>query len=88
MLYDYHLKYDTFGQPLNTRFRTQNLPQEELTGTTAEEYVDAGLRRGYNRCKDDVHIRDNTKTTKGRIRDISFEPQTIKNNKFIITTLY
>jgi hypothetical protein len=70
--------YDTIGQPLNTVFSTQNSLEEGLTNGTAESQINAGLRRVYNQSKYFAHNGDSIVTTKWRIGNNSFEPQTIE----------
>jgi hypothetical protein len=69
--------YDTIGQPLNTVFSTQNSLEEGLTNGTAESQINAGLRRVYNQSKYFAHNGDSIVTTKWRIGNNSFEPQTL-----------
>jgi len=69
--------YDTIGQPLNTIFSSQNSLQEGLTNATAEEQIDAGLRRVYNQSRYFAHNGDSIVTTKWRIGNNSFEPQNL-----------
>ena len=70
--------YETNGKPLNTIFATQNSLQEGTSASTAEAQVNAGLRRVYNQSKYFAHNGDSIKTTKWRIGNNSFEPQTIE----------
>ena len=69
--------YDTIGQPLNTILSTQNSLEEGLTIATAESQINAGLRRVYNQSKFFAHNGDSIVTTKWRIGNNSFEPQTL-----------
>jgi hypothetical protein len=70
--------YDTIGQPLNTILSTQDSLEEGITRATAEEQVNAGLRRVYNQSRYFAHNGDSIVTTKWRIGNNSFEPQTIE----------
>ncbi len=56
--------YDTRGQPLNTIMSTQDSLEEGLTRATAEEQVNAGLRRVYNQSRYFAHNGDSIVTTK------------------------
>ena len=69
--------YETEGLPLNTRFATQDSLEEGLTASTAEQQVDSGLRRVYNQSRYFAHNGDSIVTTKWRIGNNSFEPQTL-----------
>ena len=69
--------YDTIGYPLNTILSSQDSLEEGLTRATAEEQISAGLRRVYNQSKYFAHNGDSIVTTKWRIGNNSFEPQTI-----------
>ena len=70
--------YDTISQPLNTVFSIQNALEEGLTKCTAEEQVSAGLRRVYNQSRYFAHNGDSIVTSKWRIGNNSFEPQTLE----------
>ncbi len=70
--------YDTIGQPLNTIFSSQISLEEGLTRATAEEQVNAGLRRVYNQSRYFAHNGDSIVTIKWRIGNNSFEPQTLE----------
>ena len=70
--------YETIGLPLNTRFSTQNSLEEGLSVATAEQQVNAGLRRVYNQSRYFAHNGDSIVTTKWRIGNNSFEPQTLE----------
>ena len=69
--------YDTIGQPLNTVLSSTESLEEGQTFATAEEQVNAGLRRVYNQSKYFAHNGDSIVTTKWRIGNNSFEPQTL-----------
>ena len=69
--------YETIGQPLNTVFSTQNSLEEGQGRATAEEQINAGLRRVYNQSRYFAHNGDSIGTTKWRIGNNSFEPQTM-----------
>jgi hypothetical protein len=69
--------YETIGQPLNTIFSSQNSLEEGLTTATAEQQINAGLRRVYNQSRYFAHNGDSIKTTKWRIGNNTFEPQDI-----------
>ena len=69
--------YDTIGQPLNTLLSSKNSLEEGLTIATAESQISAGLRRVYNQSKYFAHNGDSIVTTKWRIGNNSFEPQTL-----------
>ena len=51
--------------------------EEGLTRATAEEQISAGLRRVYNQSKYFAHNGDSIVTTKWRIGNNSFEPQSL-----------
>ena len=70
--------YDAIGSPLNTILSTQDSLEEGLTRATADEQVNAGLRRVYNQSRYFAHNGDSIVTTKWRIGNNSFEPQTIE----------
>jgi hypothetical protein len=69
--------FDTIGQPLNTILSTQNSLEEGLTVATAESQINAGLRRVYNQSRYFAHNGDSIVTTRWRIGNNSFEPQTL-----------
>jgi hypothetical protein len=69
--------YEVEGLPLNTRFSNQESLEEGLTAATAEQQVDSGLRRVYNQSRYFAHNGDSIVTTKWRIGNNSFEPQTL-----------
>ena len=69
--------YDTPGKPLNTLISAQNALEEGASRATADEQVNAGLRRVYNQSKYFAHNGDSIVTTKWRIGNNSFEPQNI-----------
>ena len=69
--------YETIGQPLNTVFSTQNSLEEGQGRATAEEQINAGLRRVYNQSRYFAHNGDSITTTKWRIGNNTFEPQNI-----------
>ena len=69
--------YETIGQPLNTVFSTQNSLEEGLTVATAESQINAGLRRVFNQSRYFAHNGDSIVTTRWRIGNNSFEPQTL-----------
>jgi hypothetical protein len=69
--------YETPAQPLNTVFSAVPALEEGLTRATAEEQISAGLRRVYNQSKYFAHNGDSIVTTKWRIGNNSFEPQSI-----------
>ena len=69
--------YDTIGQPLNTVFSTTDSLEEGLTRATAEEQINAGLRRVYNQSRYFAHNGDSIVNTKWRIGNNSFEPQNL-----------
>jgi hypothetical protein len=71
-------EYDKIGQPLNTILSTQDSLEEGLTRATADEQVNAGLRRVYNQSRYFAHNGDSIVTTKWRIGNNTFEPQTIE----------
>ena len=70
--------YDTIGQPLNTIFSSQNSLEEGQTIATVESQINAGLRRCYNQSRYFAHNGDSIVTTKWRIGNNSFEPQTLE----------
>ena len=70
--------YDTIGQPLNTRFSSQTSLEEGQTVATVESQINAGLRRCYNQSRYFAHNGDSIVTTKWRIGNNSFEPQTLE----------
>ena len=69
--------YETIGQPLNTIFSSQNSLEEGQTIATAEQQINAGLRRVYNQSRYFAHNGDSIVTTKWRIGNNTFEPQNI-----------
>jgi hypothetical protein len=69
---------DTPGQPLNTIISTQDSLEEGITRATAEEQVNAELRRVYNQSRYFAHNGGSIVTTKWRIGNNSYEPQTIE----------
>ncbi len=69
--------FDTIGQPLNTLLSTQNSLEEGLTAATAESQINACLRRVYNQSRNFAHNGDSIVTTRWRIGNNSFEPQTL-----------
>ena len=69
--------YETPGQPLNTIFSSQDSLEEGQTRATAEEQINAGLRRVYNQSRYFAHNGDSITTTKWRIGNNTFEPQNI-----------
>ena len=69
--------YETPGLPLNTIFSSQDSLQEGQTIATAEQQINAGLRRVYNQSKYFAHNGDSIVTTKWRIGNNAFEPQNI-----------
>ena len=69
--------YEIPGLPLNTIFSSQDSLEEGLTSGTAESQVSAGLRRAYNQSRYFAHNGDSIVTTKWRIGNNSFEPQTL-----------
>ena len=69
--------YETIGQPLNTILSTQDSLEEGLTRATAEEQINAGIRRVYNQSRYFAHNGDSIVTTKWRIGNNSFEPQNL-----------
>ena len=69
--------YDTIAQPLNTVISGQNALEEGETRATVEEQINAGLRRCYNQSKYFAHNGDSIVTTKWRIGNNTFEPQTL-----------
>jgi hypothetical protein len=71
-------EYEINGLPLNTKFAHPNSLQEGDNTSTAESQVSAGLRRVYNQSRYFAHNGDSIVTTKWRIGNNSFEPQTIE----------
>ena len=69
--------YETPGKPLNTIFSAQNSLEEGQTIATAEQQINAGLRRVYNQSRYFAHNGDSIVTTKWRIGNNTFEPQNI-----------
>ena len=69
--------YEEIKQPLNTIISSQNSLQEGQTIATAEQQVNAGLRRVYNQSRYFAHNGDSIVTTKWHIGNNSFEPQTL-----------
>ena len=69
--------YETINQPLNTIFSSQDSLEEGQTRATAEEQINAGLRRVYNQSRYFAHNGDSIATTKWRIGNNTFEPQNI-----------
>ncbi len=71
--------YNTIGQPFNTILSTQDLLEEGLTRATADEQVNAGLRRVYNQSKYFAHNGASivTTTSKWRIGNNSYDPQNL-----------
>ena len=69
--------YESINQPLNTIFSSQDSLEEGQTRATAEEQINAGLRRVYNQSRYFAHNGDSIVTTKWRIGNNSFEPQNI-----------
>ena len=69
--------YETEGLPLNTVFSQQIALEEGDTEATAEQQVSSGLRRVYNQSRYFAHNGDGIVTTKWRIGNNSFEPQTL-----------
>ncbi len=55
--------YDTIDQPLNTIFSSQNSLEEGQTIATAEQQINAGLRRVYHQSKYIAHNGDSIVTT-------------------------
>jgi hypothetical protein len=70
--------YEEIGKPLNTLFSSQNSLQEGQSIATAENQVNAGLRRVYNQSRYFAHNGDSIVTTKWRIGNNSFEPQSLE----------
>jgi hypothetical protein len=70
--------YETLGKPLNTIFSSQNSLEEGQTIATAEQQINAGLRRVYNQSRYFAHNGDSIVTTKWRIGNNTFEPQNIE----------
>ena len=70
-------EYEVGGLPLNTKFSSQNSLGEGETHATSESQVSAGLRRVYNQSRYFAHNGDSIVTTKWRIGNNSFEPQTM-----------
>jgi hypothetical protein len=71
-------EYEVGGLPLNTKFSSQNSLGEGETHATSESQVSAGLRRVYNQSRYFAHNGDSIVTTKWRIGNNSFEPQTLE----------
>jgi hypothetical protein len=69
--------YDTVGQPLNTIISNTESLEEGQTVATAESQINAGLRRVYNQSRYFAHNGDSIVTTKWRIGNNSFEPQSL-----------
>ena len=69
--------YESINQPLNTIFSSQDSLEEGQTRATAEEQINAGLRRVYNQSRYFAHNGDSIVTTKWRIGNNSFDPQTL-----------
>jgi hypothetical protein len=69
--------FDTIGQPLNTIISNTESLEEGQTAATAESQINAGLRRVYNQSRYFAHNGDSIVTTRWRIGNNSFEPQTL-----------
>jgi hypothetical protein len=72
--------YDTPSQVLNTIISSTESLEEGQTVATAESQYNAGLRRVYNQSKYFAHNGDSIVTTKWRIGNNSYEPQTLAEN--------
>jgi hypothetical protein len=72
--------YDTASQVLNTIISSSESLEEGQTIATAESQYNAGLRRVYNQSKYFAHNGDSIVTTKWRIGNNSYEPQTLAEN--------
>ena len=70
--------YDVEGQVLNTRISTANTLEYGGTYGTADNQIDAGLRRVYNQSRYFAHNGDSIKTTQWRVGNTPYEPQTLK----------
>ncbi len=62
---------------VNTIFTSQDSSEEGQARATAEEQINAGLRRVYNQSRYYADNGDSIVTTKWRIGNNTFEPQNI-----------
>lgn len=70
--------FDTPNLPLNTVFSGRNGLEEGETRATALAQINAGARRVYNQSRYFAHNGDSIVTTKWRVGNHSFEPQTLE----------
>jgi hypothetical protein len=70
--------YDVVGPVLNTRISSVNTLEYGATYGTADNQIDAGLRRVYNQSRYFAHNGDSIKTTQWRVGNTPYEPQTLK----------
>ena len=71
-------QYDQVGPVLNTRLSSINTLEYGGTYATADNQIDAGLRRVYNQSRYFAHNGDSVKTTQWRVGNTPYEPQTLK----------
>jgi hypothetical protein len=70
--------YDVEGPVLNTRLSPINSLEYGATFGTADNQIDAGLRRVYNQSKYFAHNGDSIKTTQWKIGNTPYEAQDLK----------
>jgi hypothetical protein len=70
--------YDVERPVLNTRLSTINSLEYGATIGTADNQIDAGLRRVYNQSRYFAHNGDSIKTTQWRIENTPYEAQDLK----------
>jgi hypothetical protein len=70
--------YDVEGPVLNTRLSPINSLEHGATIATADNQIDAGLRRVYNQSRYFAHNGDSIKTTQWRIGNTPYEAQDLK----------
>jgi hypothetical protein len=70
--------YDVEGPVLNTRLSPINSLEYGATISTADNQIDAGLRRVYNQSRYFAHNGDSIKTTQWRIGNTPYEAQDLK----------
>ena len=70
--------YDVEGPVLNTRLAPINSLEYGSTFGTADNQIDAGLRRVYNQSRYFAHNGDSIKTTQWRIGNTPYEAQDLK----------
>jgi hypothetical protein len=71
-------QYDVVGPVLNTRLSEIRTLEYGATHGTADNQIDAGLRRVYNQSRYFAHNGDSVKTTQWRVGNTPYEVQTLK----------